>query len=327
MKILPKYRIVASILTSFVIVEFVLRIILGLGNPPLSQKDPDTGYRFKPNQNVKRFGKRIKYNQYSQRSEPITLEKPKGVTRILMTGDSVLNGGIPTDQSKTISELLKARLSSSGKSVEVLNASAGSWAIGNELGYLRKFGTFQSDVVVLEIGSNDFTQPMNTGEMVGHDWHFPDRPPLLATQELIIRYILLQFLAASNSNSPAPQILESEVDQQFQQNMQQLKAMVSLVRAKQIPVFVLFTPDRADLIPKFSTPKYKSEFLKILRDLQVPVFDIHLAWSTLPTTTVESYFRDGVHFTEAGNQAVADLTSKEVCAYSKLEVCSQNSSN
>jgi len=98
--------------------------------------------------------------------------------------------------------------------------------------------------------------------------------------------------------------------------------MVNLVRAKQIPVFVLFTSNREDLIPTAKTPKYKSQFLQVLKELQVPMFDTHTAWSSLPTTTVQSFFRDEVHLNEAGNQAVVDLISKQLCTYSKLELCS-----
>jgi lysophospholipase L1-like esterase len=104
--------------------------------------------------------------------------------------------------------------------------------------------------------------------------------------------------------------------------MQQVKAMVNLIRAKKIPVFVLFTPNCEDLIPTAKTPKYKSQFLQVLKELQVPVFDTHTAWSSLPTTTVESFFIDHVHLNEAGNQAVVDLISKQLCTDSKLQVCS-----
>jgi lysophospholipase L1-like esterase len=323
MKIPAKYWIPIFIAAAFVTLEVSLRLIFALARPPLSQADPDTGYRFEPNQNILYFGKKIKYNQYSQRSEPIAPEKPLGVVRILMTGDSVLNGGTAIDQAQIISELLKTRLSSSQRSVEVLNASAGSWGIGNELGYLRKFGIFQSDAVILQIGTHDLTQPTSTSAALRRNSNYPLRPPLLATEELITRYILPRlFLSTpSNSTSPTPQVLNTE-DEQFQQNMQQLKAMVNLVRAKKIPVFVLFTPNREDLIPTPKTPKYKSQFLQVLKELQVPVFDTHTAWSSLPTTTVESFFIDHVHLNEAGNQGVVDLISKQLCTYSKLQVCS-----
>lgn len=100
MKFLAKYWISGSVIV-VLITEVTLRLAFGLGNPVLSQADPNTGYRFQPNQKVFRFGKKVEYNQYSQRSDPIILEKPKEILRILMTGDSVLNGGNPIDQSQT----------------------------------------------------------------------------------------------------------------------------------------------------------------------------------------------------------------------------------
>ncbi|MGB3757886.1 MAG: hypothetical protein WBA07_16155 [Rivularia sp. (in: cyanobacteria)] len=96
-----KYWILASVV-ALAATEATLRLAFGLGNPVLSQTDTETGYRFQPNQKIYRFGKNIQYNQYSQRSEPITPEKSQGKLRILMTGDSVLNGGNPTDQSNII---------------------------------------------------------------------------------------------------------------------------------------------------------------------------------------------------------------------------------
>lgn len=102
-----------------------------------------------------------------------------------MIGDSVLNGGNPTDQSQILSELFKAKLSTSQVSAsqvsaQVLNASAGSWGIGNQMGYLRKFGTFQADAVILQIGTHDLIQPTSTSERVGGDPNYPNQPPLLA---------------------------------------------------------------------------------------------------------------------------------------------------
>ena len=150
MKFSAKYWIPAPVIVGLTAIEVTLRLVFGLGNPVLSQADIDTRYRFQPNQKVFRFSKNIEYNQYSQRSEPITLEKPKGLLRILMTGDSVLNGGSLIDQGQTISELLEAKLPALGHPSEVLNASAGS-GIGNQLGYLPKFGTFQGDAVILQM--------------------------------------------------------------------------------------------------------------------------------------------------------------------------------
>jgi len=327
MKISAKYWIASSVLALFVGTEVILRTVIGLGNPVLVQADSLSGYRFKPNQNLTRLGKKIQYNQYSQRSEPITLKKPPTKLRILMIGDSVLNGGNPTDQSQTITELLEAKLSVSGYPAEVLNASAGSWGIGNSLGYLRKFGTFNSDVVILQIGIHDLTQPTSTSAVVGKHPAFSTHRPLLATQDAWNRYIWplvaskLGYIIPTGDFASSP--ISLSPDRQFKQNMQHFKEIITLVRGKKIPVFVLFTPNSNDLSPKFNVPKYKSDFFRFLNYLQVPVIDIHTAWSTLSPATVESYYRDYVHISVPGNQAIAQNLFQQLCLQ-RQKVCSRS---
>lgn len=326
MKIPNKYRKLSlSVIGILTLIEIFLRLIFGLGNPVLSQADPETGYRFQPNQKIFRFGKHIEYNQYSQRSEPINPEKSPQKLRILMTGDSVLNGGNPTNQNQTITELLETKLTQNGHPTEILNASAGSWGIGNELAYIRKFGTFQSDALILQIGTHDLTQPQSTSERVGHDPNYPDHPPLSAIQEGFTRYVwpaLAPTFKVYASSAEIPLPLPAKIDKQFQKNMNNLKEILSLAQKQKIPVFVLFTPNREDLIPTFQTPRYKSEFLQILKAAQVKVIDTHIAWSKLPPTTVNNYFRDEVHFTVAGNQAAADLLFQQLCEAATLRACS-----
>ncbi|MFB2833805.1 SGNH/GDSL hydrolase family protein [Floridanema evergladense] len=328
MKIPAKYWIPGSVLAVFVGMEVILRVGFGLGNPVLVQADSFTGYRFQPNQNLFRLGKKVQYNQYSQRSEPITLKKPPEKLRILMTGDSVLNGGNPTDQSRTITELFKAKLSASGHPAEVLNASAGSWGIGNALGYLREFGTFNADAVILQIGIHDLTQPTSTSTIVGHHPAFPTHPPLLATQDAWNRYIWPQVAGKLGYSLPNGDFASSprslSPDQQFKQNMQHFKEIITLVRSKNIPVFVLFTPNRDDLLPKTNVPKYKPEFFRLLKFLQIPVIDTQTNWSTLSPATVATYFRDDVHLTVQGNQAVAQNLFGLLCLKRQLKACASS---
>ena len=326
MKII-KYWIPASVAT-LAATEVTLRLAFGLGTPVLSQADTATGYRFQPNQKIYRFGKNIEYNQYSQRSEPITPEKPQGKIRILMTGDSVLNGGSPTDQSNIITELFENKLTTSNYPAEVLNASAGSWGIGNQQGYLRKFGTFNSNAVILQIGTHDLLQPTSTSEKIGKSPAYPNQAPLLALQEAVTRYALPKATKILKLNSPPAEIPElKQTNEQFQQNMESLKAIINQIRKQNIPVFVLFTPNRKDLIPTPQTPEYKTQFIELLNSLQVPVIDTHGAWAKLPIATVKTYFRDGVHLSVAGNKAAADLLYEQLCIEKKLVACSNGLSD
>jgi lysophospholipase L1-like esterase len=314
-----KYGIPGCAIASLSAIELALRL-LGFGNPALLQTDANAGYIFAPNQVVYRFGNRLEYNQFSQRSEQIDSAKPEGTLRILMIGDSVLNGQNITDQEETIPELFEARLLGIKKQVEVLNASAGSWGIGNQLGYIRKLGTFESDAVILQIGTHDLLQLPSSIQGVGNHPLMPNRKPLLAIQEVFEIYVMPQLSSVFVSNSPAAGVPVSE-SQRFMENMQRFEQIVALVRAKNIPLFVLYTCDRADLLPVPNQPKFKSEFVDRLKALKIPLIDTHAAWSTLPKTRVESYFRDWVHPTAPAYESIADLVFQQLCIEKKLVAC------
>ncbi|MGJ3247551.1 MAG: SGNH/GDSL hydrolase family protein [Elainellaceae cyanobacterium] len=306
--------------------EIALRLGFGFGYPVLSQTDSETGYRFRPNQDLKRFGRRILYNQYSQRSEPITEAKQQGTLRLMMVGDSVLNGGSLTSHEHTISEVLEEHFTDSNYSSEVLNASAGSWGIGNQLGYVKKFGTFNSDAIILQIGTHDLYQPMSTSEVVGTHPGYPDVRPLLATQEVISRYLLPRMARLLPTESSPQTLNTSALDAKFTKNMEYLRELISQVD-NNTPILVLFTPNREDLIPQTTTPEYKQEFISILEELNIPIIDTQAAWSDLPTSVVESYFHDGVHLSIEGNKAVAELIDQSLCIDSDsliVELCTPN---
>lgn len=327
MKVPAKYWIPGVLITGIAFVEVFLRLALGLGNPPIVVADREMGYRFEANQKLKRFGNRLEYNQYSQRSDRVASPKPPGILRILMAGDSVLNGGNRKDQSEIISEELEARIARSGKPVEVLNASANSWGIGNQLGYLRKYGLFDSDAVILQIGTHDLVQETSKGDSIS-----PNQKPMFALQEAIATYAWPRLQAklrprnsgssSENANSnPNRKQQKGLKDRQFQDNMENLKAIAARTRENNIPLFVLYTSDRRDLLPTPNEPNYKSQFLQILKTLEIPAIDSHAAWSKLPAKTVETYFIDGVHLSVAGNRAIADLLFQQLCTEGKFSAC------
>ncbi len=323
MKIRLKYRILGAIAGGIAISEILLRLSLGLGAPLLSVADSETGYRFQPNQQTRRFGKLVIYNQYSQRSDPIPSEKSPEILRILMTGDSVLNGGSLSDQSQTITELFESKLKQDNHPSEVLNASAGSWGIGNQLGYLQKFGLFESDLVILQIGTHDLVQEKSPSTPVGCDPAFPTERPILAWQELISRYILPQIWARLHWNFTAhclPIITES-ADTIFTNNQQRLTAIARLVSQQKTPLIVLFTPNHSDFSDPSQPPPYQPEFFEFLQQLNIPAIDAYQAWLNLPPATLKSYYRDDIHLSEEGNQAVAKLLFEKLCRNSLVPQC------
>lgn len=179
-------------LSLLVVIELGLRSLFGFGNPLLYIKDDHIGYLLAPNQNTRRFGNRIVINQYSMRSDTIQKQPSPYTKRILLLGDSIANGGWWTDQDKTISALLKNYLASQTHTgnIEVLNASANSWSPRNEWAYLEKFGTFEAQIVVLLINTDDLFGTKPTSLAVGRDRNYPEHKPFLALIEVCQRYLI-----------------------------------------------------------------------------------------------------------------------------------------
>lgn len=183
--------ILAGGLGVLILLEISLRLLFGFGNPLLYVADPKIGYLLAPNQHTRRFGNQIMVNQYSMRSANITPDRPDRVVRVLLLGDSIANGGWWTDQSDTISAVLQRQLKldiTGIERVEVLNASASSWGPRNELAYLQRFGSFDSQVIILLLNTDDLFAPAPSSIKVGRDRNYPSHKPPLALAEMISRY-------------------------------------------------------------------------------------------------------------------------------------------
>ncbi|MCW5558360.1 MAG: hypothetical protein KIT22_11080, partial [Verrucomicrobiae bacterium] len=168
--------------------ELIARYVLGLGTPPLSMTHPSIEYLFRPNQDVHRFGHHFMVNAYGMRSDPFAVRKAAGELRVLVFGDSVVNGGNLTDHQDLATELLRHELERQRHTaITVGNVSAGSWGPGNWLAYAREFGFFDADIVVLVISSHDSADnpsfaPLNPAT-------HPTRQPVSALVEGIERYL------------------------------------------------------------------------------------------------------------------------------------------
>ncbi|NJR39323.1 MAG: SGNH/GDSL hydrolase family protein [Leptolyngbyaceae cyanobacterium CSU_1_4] len=170
-------------------IEVGLRSLLGFGKPLLYVADPKIGYLLAPNQQTRRFGNQIGVNQYSMRSGEVSARRPAQTFRVLLLGDSIANGGWWTDQDHTISALLQQHLTETERA-EVLNASANSWGPRNELAYLQRFGTFESQIVVLLINTDDLFAVAPTSIPVGRDRNYPNQKPASAISEAFNRYAI-----------------------------------------------------------------------------------------------------------------------------------------
>ena len=299
-----------------VLAEIGLRLLLGLGSPPLLRADAEIGYLFQANQERTRFTNRIHINEYHQRSGDVVLADSSRFARILFLGDSVTWGGALTDQSETYPELFEDRLDERcDRPVETLNASAGSWSVGNLRAYAERFGFFGSDLVVLQIGEGDLTQPTSDSSGVGNLCSLPRRSPTLALQEFAKCYWpratsrlatwkeTEERSGGARTESSSAEVSERE-QRQLQTNLDHLRALVDSVRAASKPVAIFYHPDRSSVKSKESPPPVLyQEFRTWAERRGIPVLDMQAEWAGEPG--VEEYYRDHIHLNERGNAVVA----------------------
>ncbi|MEL6931108.1 MAG: SGNH/GDSL hydrolase family protein [Cyanobacteria bacterium J06600_6] len=291
--------VLASIGGVAVISEVGLRIIMGLGDPPLYVTDLEIGYLLAPEQKLRRQGSLYQTNQYSMRSQPLQSEAKN---RILLLGDSVVNGSWWTDQTQTLSSLLEQKLEADNPA-EVLNLSANSWGPRNELAYLKRFGLFDASTLVLIINTDDLFTTEPTSLAVGKSPSYPAKKPTLA----LIEYYQL-FLASPPVIPELEQLKTATLqNDRLSQNLAAIKEIKAIADASQMKFILVLTP----LLREFESDSTQSELTarKRLQELvaaeKIDYIDILAEWADFPQP--EFLYRDRIHPTLQGNTKIIDV--------------------
>ena len=299
-------RVVIALVLLFVLLEGGLRLVLGLGNPVLYRADPSCGYLPAPNQHVRRFFCHNNINSFSQRSPQLPPAKPPGTLRALFIGDSVTYGTTFVDQSRIFTSLLGPELRAKlGREVQVLNASAGAWAIGNELGYLQSRGTFGADVVVFVLNSGDFTQPFNH-QALSLESGYPDHKPALALQELWRRYLRPRVLGGPVAMDAGATVSALASEEEAEANLRRLQDARDLVIAAHGRFAVVYSPSVGSDLP--SVRGDLARYQRWAKDAGVEFLDLTKAYAAAPANEV---YQDGVHLKPRGNELAASAITTD----------------
>lgn len=292
--------------------ELVARYALGLGDPPLSMSHPDIEYMFRPCQDCMRLGNRVKFNAYSMRSEDFPSHKTDPAElRVIVLGDSVINGGNLTDQADLATEIVRRQLAERlDRPVVVGNISAGSWGPGNHLAYVELFGLFDADVVLLVLSSHDVTDVPKFEPLVGVHPCFPDKRPVSALVEGLTRYLprYLPGLAGSDEAATAAQDDQRQARDPFSARAALDELLARIRAAGAVPVLI-HHGERAEV-----TGQYK------------PGRELLAAWAgehgvrfrqagerfRAACERGESPYRDIVHPNERGQQLLAEVMLEAV---------------
>ena len=283
----------------FLFSEVTLREIWGFCDAPISIESEKYEYVFAPNQDRKRFGQHVKYNSFSQRSE----EPKKQKKKILGCGDSVLNGGVQTDQKNLATTLFEEKTG-----VQMLNISAGSWGPDNCAAYLKEKGTFGADGIILVVSSHDAHDNMNWQTVVGQSVAFPDKQYKLAIWEVIDRYLLPRVVGLFKSTSSVnPNDPDAAVNAGIQKNGKEFNSgfaqLKQLADNKKMHFVIYLHPEKSEV----ESGGYNEQGEEIINWAKENGVTLYLGLEEGETL---DGFRDNIHLNELGQQRLAACFEK-----------------
>lgn len=306
-------KIILILLTALVglliAIEIGMRLVLGLGDRAIYIPDEEIGYLLAPNQNVRRFGNRVIVNQYSMRSDSIQAKRPDATLRIFFLGDSIVNGAGWTDQKKTISSLIQQQISlsstSSFKNLEVLNASANSWGPRNQLAYLKRFGTFEAQIIVLLINTDDLFSTVPTSLPVGRDRNYPDHKPNSAFGEIFERFF--------TRPKPIPEMAKvyGEKGDRVAVNLEAIKSIRAIANENKAQFLLAITPLLREVDgtePREYEQKARLRLQMLVDAKDIPYIDFLPIFKQVEHP--KSLYRDRIHLTPSGDRLVSQILTQ-----------------
>jgi len=232
------------------------------------------------------------------RNEPLTNDD-KCV--VLGFGDSVINGGALTDQDSLATTIVEKQL---GNGIRFLNISAGSWGPDNSAAYLKKYGDFNAKMIILFVSSHDSHDNMTFEEIVDHHESYPSSQYLLASGELVMRYLLprIQNMFRSENNGNTDNLMINKHGSGFNPGFEFFK---DYTQEHNIPFTVCLHAEDTEL----AQGKFNSQGQEILdfcaqHNIKVITgFDIG---------EKPGDYRDGIHINEKGQRRWAQALYKEI---------------
>ena len=157
--------LLATFLLSILVLEIGLRLFFP---QPMTKAniDPDLGWFNTPNAEFtytrQEFTNTVSYNSFGFRDSEHSQQKPAGVFRIAVLGDSYMEGGqVPLDS--VFSKVLEQTLRDRGYDCETLNFGVSGYGPDQELVLLKKYALqFDPDLVILSFSKNDVSNILIT---------------------------------------------------------------------------------------------------------------------------------------------------------------------
>ncbi len=293
------YKKLIAVLSFFIILLFITEVFLrqyyGFCDNVLMQEDSQYEYIAQPNQKRFRFRHNIQYNSLSMRSDEIDSQ----ATILLGLGDSVINGGVQTEQDSLATSILTDSLTKHyRKKIQFLNISAGSWGPDNCFAFLKKHGHFGAKALFLIISSHDAYDNMNFEKVVDSHESYQSKQYKFAIYELIDRYLIPRmkmYFAKPDISITHDSINKKEEKSPFNRGF---KELTDYAKANHIPLILYLHAETVEL-ENHTYNEQGKEIIRFAKENDIPIL-LDLEYGL----KLED-FRDGIHVNEQGQKKLA----------------------
>ncbi|WP_420384257.1 hypothetical protein [Novosphingobium sp.] len=270
----------------------------GFGRPLLYRRTPDS-YELVPDQRVVRLGRTTTINTLGVRGDAMPPRQAPATWRIMILGDSVANGGTQLDDAQTFAARTSRELASNGCKNDVLNASAGGWALSDEVSWLQRHGLYGAQSVVWVINYMDLDQSSSGPGIVDSNPAFPSHPPMFGLSEILFRYALPR-LGITPPTADKGSVPDGTFDQrQFALNRIIVRAQAAGLARNHVPLIVLYHDSPQPMPP--ARVAAEQLFLADLASQGIAV--VRSALNTGPGSA--RFYADEIHPNSAGAERIA----------------------
>lgn len=278
---------------------------LGYGNPPLYAHDPAIGFVLKPGQFLSRaHGCEVVINNLGMRGRDTTKEKPVGVKRVVVFGDSVPYGGSYIHQDDVFCAVAQSTLNrhSKGTKYEILNAGVNALGPRNVREYVKRRGLYGADMVIVFFPWGNLRRDYTTYYAVPFWSNSP-------------RYALAEFCrhacwAAFGYLSQRWKEVDAFTNQDnLLMNIEALADIKDICAAARTPVYFFWSPYRAAL--KGQPDSYESD-REILRKAIPSAMMVMLDPLFAKVGDPDPLFVDEAHYSAKGHRLVGEYLAEFV---------------
>ena len=279
------------------------------------------GYKMKPNSTgVSIFRIHYEINSKGLRDYEYTYEKPEGVFRILVLGDSVALGyGVEMEDS--FPKLLEKSLNSVKQNrYQVINAAVAGYNTIQERNYLQEDGLrYSPDLVIVIFLSNDITSRLSCGVVRNGMLVEQNALPLPLYIKRILRksafyhFVAYRYKATIRAKSRYDYKEEDRVNRMnkhWPKCKQSVKNMIELAKSNNIKLIFIFYPSPVEITTE---PLSKKMLFSLLEDNKINFIDLS------PLLKQEMQFRrvylksDSIHPNQKTHQLIAQTIYNYLC--------------